>query len=339
MDCIPEEPKIPIRNYLVELVERENENWNGIYIRNIENVIKKIWTEIVESKGRQLYVRKLFPERFGISSSTFYHYKNGKRSISIQMLEKLLLFWQESCNKSSEEVEKKWDKIFESDLVFGTKSLRQKITLPQFFTPKLAYLAGWICGDGSLNRQHNYVLKISEKSKSQLELILKPLLNQIFNVEAPIFQKSPGGYAIQIGSKPIYMFLTRILRIEVGKIPKFIEDMTCKLKSYYLAGFFDADGYVNPSYLNSKIEILQSNQNMLKGLIELFADLNITFNEPRMRENDKGKWYYIQLRKKSEILKFASRIPSHHIDKFQRLKALEAKIEKNWSQYSPTSRG
>ncbi len=327
---IPEKPKIPVRNYLNELIGKKNRNWNGIYVQNAEDMIDRIWTDIVEAKERRLNVRKLFPERFGISHTNLYDYKKGRKSISIQMIKKLLIFWQESCNKSDSEVKKKWKKIFESDLRFGTKSLRQKIKLPRSITPKLSYLVGWICGDGSLTQKHNYVLKISEKSEKQLKLILNPILNEIFNTEAPIFQRSENGYAIQIGSKPIYMFLTRILGIEVGKVPNFIEEMPPAIKSYYLAGFFDADGYVNPSYRDSAVEIIQSSQNTLKRLIELFAELDIYFNGPNVRENEKGKWYYIRLRGKSEILKFASKVSSNHIEKSQKLKALEEKIEKNW---------
>lgn len=330
MKSLPETPKTSLGNYLPELSEETLGDHDGIYLENAANMIEEIWGEIVETE-ENINVRELFPEQFGISSTTFYDYKNGEKSISIRTFERLLQLWQELCDKSGDEIRKKWNRLLKSDITYGTKSLRQEVKLPKYLTPKLAYLIGWICGDGSLNRQHNYVLKISEKSKKQLKLVLKPLLNEIFNVNSPIFKRSPGGYAIQIGSKSIFIFLTRILKIRVGRVPEFIKDENDKIKSCFLAGFFDADGYVNFSYKDYGIEIFQSRCSTLESLIELSNSLEIPFKGPHARQNNKGKWYFIFLRKKSDILKFISKVRSNHIDKSRKIRDLEEKIEKNWN--------
>lgn len=330
MDSIPAKPKIPIGNYLLKLINNKDKNRAGIYVENAAKKIEEIWKEIVNTKGGELEVRNLFPERFGITCGNFYDYKNSKKAIPLESLRKLLILWGEFCNKNEEEIRRKWDEIFKCNLKFGSISLRQKVTLPKFLTPRLSYIIGWICGDGSLNKRNSYVIKLSEKSKPQLEFVLKPMINQIFNVQTPIFQKSSNGFAIQIGSKPIFKFLTRVLRIKVGKIPRFIKYIDNSIKSKYLAGFFDADGYVNHSYKDSAIELIQANRNTLESLVTLFEDLGIHFKGPYTRKNDKGTWYHIRLRRKSEILKFISKVGSNHIKKSRRLKILEGKIEENW---------
>jgi hypothetical protein len=326
---IPDEPKIPLENYLLDLIEERDVKGRNIYIKNASEFVKEIWSEIVKTR-RRLNVRKILPEKLSISCMGFYGYKNGRKAVSIQMLVKLLHLWQEFCDKSDDEVNKKWDSFFVRDLFFGTHSPHQEAVLPKFSTPKLAYLLGWICGDGNLNQYHNYVLKISEKSKPQLELVLKPLLYELFNVHAPIFRRSQNGYAIQIGSKPIFRFIANVLKIRVGEIPPYIENIDDDIKRYFLAGIFDAEGYVASSYLHSRVTISQANQYFLQKLIEFFKIFDIHFTGPNLHRSEKGVWFTIQLRKKSEILKFANQIGSYHVEKSSKLKELVVEIEKNW---------
>jgi len=329
MRIIPDEPKIPLENYLLDLIEERDVKGRNIYIKNASEFVKEIWSEIVKTR-RRLNVRKILPEKLSISCMGFYGYKNGRKAVSIQMLVKLLHLWQEFCGKSDDEVNKKWDSFFARDLFFGTHSPHQEAVLPKFLTPKLAYLLGWICGDGSLNQRNSYVVKISEKSKIQLEFVLQPLLHELFNVHAPIFKRSNMGYAIQIGSKPIFRFIKNFLKIRVGEIPFYLKNVDDDIKRYFLAGIFDAEGYVASSYLHSRVTISQANQYFLQKLIEFFKIFDIHFTGPNLHRSEKGVWFTIQLRKKSEILKFATQIGSYHVEKSSKLKELVVEIEKNW---------
>ncbi len=331
LEGIPDKPRITLENYLLDLVSDRDGKESSLYINGAEDFIQEIWSEIVQNNWRKINVRKFIPEKLGVSYGMIYKYKNGKKAISIQKLYELLLLWQEYCNESDKSVSKKWSFIFESNPIFSTHSKHQKTVLPGYITPKLSYLLGWICGDGHLKECHNYLVKISEKSTNQLEYILKPLFKDLFGIEVPIFRRFKGGYAIQVGSKPIFRFLTQVLKIQVGKIPHFIWDVDKVNKRYFLTGLFDAEGYVCPLYLHSTIAITQSNLEFLNKVVRLFREIDISFIGPYLTKSKFGNSYFIQIRKKKEILKFSNQIGSCHVDKSQKLQSLVREIEKKWN--------
>jgi len=330
---IPDETKIPLKNYLLNLVNETDEKESSIYVNGVGHFIQKIWSEIAKNNWRKLKVRKLISERLGIGHGGFYDCKNGKKAISIQTLYKLLLLWREFCNKNNAELNEKWDEVYSINFTLSTHSKCQKTILPKFLSPKLSYLLGWMCGDGHLKcGNERYLIKISEKSVSQLEFVLKPLFNEIFNVKSPIFKRFGRGYAIQLGSKPIFRFLTQIVKVEVGKIPSIVKKMDYTNKKYFLAGVFDSEGYVNDSNENSRLVISQSSREFLEEIMKLFKEVDVNFTGPYFNRGKLGVWYTIQIRKKTEIIKFASVAGSFHIDKLQKLKKLVDKIEENWNR-------
>ena len=329
---IPEKPKIPLNNYLLELLDEEDGKEKSIYLNNAESIIREIWDEIIQNSWRKLNVRKYIPENFGVTSSVFYDYKNGKKNISIKHMYCLIKTWQKLCNKDEDEIKTKWDEIFDKKLLLSTKSKCQKTSLPRVINPRLSYLMGWICGDGSFqNFGNHFTIGISEKSKIQLELVLKPLFQDVFDVNPPIFSRSENGYAIQIGSKPILKFFKNVLNVEVGKIPLIVNDFDEINKKFFLMGILDSEGYVNPKYLDSVIVISQSNKHFLEKVIILFSEININFTGPHRHKTNLGIWYTIKIRRKMDILKFIYTIGSCHIDKSKRLTKLRDTIEKNWN--------
>ncbi|UCD03867.1 MAG: hypothetical protein JSW73_04985 [Candidatus Woesearchaeota archaeon] len=329
---LPNEPKIPLHNYLLELVTSSDGKENSLYISNINNIIKKIWDEIVKNNWKCLNVRKTIPKKLGVHSTSFYGYKNGKKAISIQMLYNLLCLWKEKCSKTDSEFKEKWDKIFNEQLLFSTHSKHQKTMLPKYITPNLSYLIGWLCGDGHLKESHNYLVKISEKSVNQLEYVLKPLIKELFSIDVPIFRRYKGGYAIQFGNKTVYKFLTLVLRIKVGEIPYFINRLDSINKKYFLMGLIDSEGYISDSYKESSIITSQAKKKFLEQIISLFNELNIKFTGPYIHKTKLGVWYTIRIRRKSEILEFNKIFGSYHVDKIQRLKNLVSEIENRYSK-------
>jgi len=201
--------------------------------------------------------------------------------------------------------------------------------LPRFITPKLSYLIGWLCGDGSFS-SNRYYIKISEKSRDQLVKVLKPLIKDLFGVDVPIFKKSAKGFAIQFGSKPVFKFFKRVLKLKVGKTPKIIELIDKTNKVCFIRGIFDSEGYVDDSYLNSKIVISQASKKFLRKVISLCKQIGIEFKGPYFHKTKLGTWYTIQIRKKREILKFFRYICSSHINKLNKLENLVRKIEEKW---------
>ena len=325
LKTIPDEPKIPLENYLMDLVMETDGKESSLYLRGVEKFIQEIWHDIVQNNWRTIKVRQFIPENFGVHHVMLYAYKNGKKSIPIQAMDKLLLLWKRYGGKSSKEIQEKWDEIFNSEFNLSVSAYYTGTKLPKYLSPKLSYLTGWICGDGHMRTDSNhYIVKISEKSESQLQYILQPLFQQLFGVTPPIFRIYKGGYAIQIGSKPIFRFLTKILKIKVGEIPRWISKLDEINKKYFLVGLFDSEGYVSKS--RPRLTISQADSTFLRKVIRLFSEFGIEIKGPTTHRSKLGIWYTIRIDGKKEFLKFVDLIGSCHFDKSIRLKEMADKI-------------
>jgi hypothetical protein len=320
----PDSPRIKLRNYLYDLVSDKDSKENSLYLINISEFIKKIWQEIIKCEPK-LCVRTLIPKKFNISVGLFYNYKNGKKAVPIQFVYELLQLWKNLCNKTEHQVNKKWDEFFELDYKFVTHSKCQQTKLPKYITPKLAYLLGWLCGDGHFKEAHNYVIKISEKSTKQLEKVLKPLIKDLFAIDVPIFKRYMGGYAIQFGSKAIYRFLKKVLKIDVGKIPSFAKDLDYVNKRYFLMGIFDSEGCILKN--RHRVVIAQSKKDFLLKVSKLSADIGVCFQRPILHKSKLGKWYTIRIDSKKDFITFAHRIGSKHVDKLKLIEKWVSEIE------------
>lgn len=331
LDLIPKQPQLSLPNYLLDLVAESDGKESSVYLNGIEQNIQEVWTEIVNNNWRTLNVRQFIPRKLDICPMGLYNCKNGKKAIAIQTLHKLLRIWRDVCEKNNKELISKWEEIFESDFTVSATGRGGKVILPKYITPKLSYLIGWICGDGHFSDNGNhYIIKISEKSIDQLNLVLRPLFWEIFGIIPPLFQRYKNGYALQVGSKPIFRFLTQVLKIKVGAIPNFVKQMDDVNKRYFLCGIFDAEGHINKTYQDSRIVISQANKEFLKNVSSLFSDLSISFNKPQLHKTNLGEWYTISIRRKTEILRFAKNIGSLHVDKSQKLRELKEVINENW---------
>ncbi len=324
---IPNEPKIPLRNYLLDLVADSDGKESSIYLKGVEKFIQEIWSEMIQNNWRILRVRKLIPEKLGVHHVLLYDCKNGKKAISIQNLYKLLLLWKEYCQKTNEDVEKKWNEIYKSDFTFSVHRALQPTKLPKYFSQKLSYLIGWMCGDGHLSDHGNhYLIKISEGSIEELSS-LQILVKDLFGINPPIFRIYKKGYALQFGNKPVFRFLTKVLKIKVGEFPEIIKEANDANKKCFLAGIFDSEGYVYES--RYRITISQANLRFLEKIIALSNELGIKFRGPVTHRTKLGIWYSIRIDKKDDILNFANSIGSYHVNKYKKLKKQVAKIHEN----------
>jgi len=309
------------------LVTKTDGKESSIYLKGIERFIQEIWAEMVKDNWKTLRVRQLIPEELDVHYMMLYDYKSGKKTIPIQTLYKLLLLWKKYCRKTNKDVDRKWDEIYRSDFTLSSHK-SHSISLPKSITPKLSYLLGWLCGDGHIeDRWNHYLIKISEKSTNQINFVLKPLVKELFNIDAPIFHIYEGGYGLQFGNKPIFRFLAQVLKIKVGKIPELVYKLDKINKKYFLAGIFDAEGDVSKT--RNRITISQANLEFINQLIYLFKEFNINFRGPYKHKTNLGIWYTIRLEKQDEVLKFFDYIGIYHIDKLKRLKEKLIKIYEN----------
>lgn len=328
INSIPSGPKIPLKNYLLDLVSESDGKESSVYLKGIERFIQKIWQEMVQGNWKKLKI--VIPEVLNIHSMSFYAYKNGKKAVSIQMMYKLLLLWKVYCRKNNKDVEKIWNEIYKSDYTFSIHKGSGPTKLPRYLSPKLSYLIGFICGDGHLTDYGNhYLLRISEKSVKQLKYVLKPIFEQLFNVKFPFFQIYEGGHALQVGNKAIFRFLTQVLKIKVGEVPEIISKLDKVNKGYFLAGIFDSEGYVAKS--RYRLTISQANLAFLEKIMALSYEIGIEFRGPTTHRSKLGTWYTIRIDKKDEVVKFSNLIGSCHVDKSKLLTEKISKIYENWN--------
>lgn len=327
---IPENPRITLDNYLLELVEDKDRKEASLYLNNTGWLIAELWSDILNNSKDIKQTRMEIGKSLGVHTKAIYGYKNNKKAISIDVLYHLLLLWKKYCKKTNSDVKKKWQQLYErDDWTLSTHSKHQKTRLPKYITPKMSYLIGWIVGDGHLKEAHNYLVKISEKSVDQLELVIKPLFKELFEINVPIFKRYMGGYAVQVGSKPVYRFIKNVLKIKVGKTPDIAWDLDEENKKHFLMGIFDAEGCVSPGYLNRRVTISQADPNFLREIMRLFRDVGIEFKNPVKHTTKLGTWYSIQVRKADELLKFCSEMNSYHVDKSKKLEMLVKEIHEN----------
>lgn len=335
---------LKLNNYLLKLVDKSDTVGNSLYLYNVENIIKQAWKEIIDKK-KKIGVRKIVPEKLKLEPTHLYAIIKGKRGISIQSLYQLLNLWKEYCIKTSEDVNQIWNEIYNS-FIIASFSKAEKITLPKYLTPNLCYLIGCIIGDGCFDASGNhYRLKISEQNMEHLENVLKPMITNIFNVNCLIKNEGSGrdkSNFLILNSKPIFRFFRNVLNVKVGEIPEIIKKTNLINKTFFIRGVFDAEGSVDAKYIRGRIRFFQKSKYFLENIIDLLKELNISINgpygphlkQPSEKFHYFSSWHSIEIRKKSEVLKFIEVVGSNHPEKTQKMKILAKEIKNKYKYTS-----
>lgn len=128
----------------------------------------------------------------------------------------------------------------------------------------------------------------------------------------------PDKKVLQFGSKPVFRFLTQVLKIKVGEIPEIVDKFDNVNKKYFIAGVFDAEGYVCKT--RYRITISQAKPEFLEKVKFLAKSIGIKFAGPTTHTTHLGTWYTIRIDNKEGILRFANLIGSFHVDKLTTLR-------------------
>ena len=187
-----------------------------------------------------------------------------------------------------------------------------RIRLPPI-NEDLAYLLGFLCGDGCLgkpqprNRIRGFRFKVttcfsgSERGRAQAKNIYT-IFKRLFNYEPRMFNRKRKGrkdwLEVEINSVVIYAYLT-ILGLPIGekygklKVPSVV--LKENLFKKFLQGLIDSDGYVRKDH---RVVIVQKDRNFLdqvRGACLRFLDIKFSVPRPNSkRVGDKTyTWYYI----------------------------------------------
>ena len=116
-------------------------------------------------------------------------------------------------------------------------------------TEKLAYLSGFIVGDGNLGE--GYIIRAVEENKDFIENIFSETFNEVFGRKPKIyFDKYNNSFVAYVHCKNIWEFLANEVGVETRtksrtvKTPLLIASGSQRLKIAFISGIFDAEGSV-----------------------------------------------------------------------------------------------
>lgn len=198
----------------------------------------------------------------------------------------------------------------------------KKVTLPKFLNKKISQLFGYYLGDGSyeLNRITFY------EQRKEVAYHYKKLLEDVFKTKCIIkFKKEKNYYQVRIYSKIVAelfkeYFLIKNKTLE-DKIPAIVLKSTNKILSYFIRGFFDAEGYVSSRVglgINNKKIVQQLQLSLLRfGIISSMHEYN---NKKNPYSNNKR--YTLEISSLDSLRKFYNLIGFSSLEKQEKLKKI-----------------
>ncbi len=208
------------------------------------------------------------------------------------------------------------------------------VTLPTRLDPRLAYLVGYLYGDGGLKdirKTYNKVGKFEHKiivgDEFEVQIMrIKRLFKELFNLDLPIRNRLNSGerlYYLNPTCKAIYRFLVKLFEFPEGpkknlKIPHLIQIAKPKLKQWFLRGFVDADGdvratefYLHRALPTPRIKVKLADKRLICELKKcLNTEFHLRLTGPY---SDTGHDWYIQGGKTSLISAYKQSLFTHPI--------------------------
>ena len=193
---------------------------------------------------------------------------------------------------------------------------------------ELAYITGFILGDGNLSKS-DYLVRVAERSKKFIENFTK-IFKKVFDKKMKIyFDSYNNSYVGYIHCKKIWEFLRNKLEIPIGrktrkiKVPEKIKKASLEIKVAFLQAIFDAEGSIAKTkdkkhprgYL--KIQLKMYNPQFLKEIHEILLELG--FNSKLYIYKD---FATIFLNGKHQCKLFLEKVGFSHPDKKKKLMTL-----------------
>jgi intein/homing endonuclease len=319
-------------NYLLKIASPDLGRSNGeqIYMYNVDSIFKELYLELKSNTGKKTL--KFISSELGINEKTIESWIYGHNPIPILKFYEFLELWKNTCEKSEEDVNKRWDDIFQDANKFSAWS-SSKVTLPKEINEEIAYLCGFLVGDGYVKdefvlknskRNAEFSICLSDASKEFSEY-LSSLFLKNFNAVANIyFAKDDKGswYTTRCTSKPVYRFFTQIIKVDLGKdtgnvhIPELIKNGSDEVKRSFISGFFDAEGSVGINKKGYWLEIGQVHYKnemppILVWIKDFLAESKIELKGPSQMKH-KNAWRLRCSNKKTISEIYHTIHPRHH---------------------------
>lgn len=314
-------------NYLADLSYHKDIGKTNIGIGGIHGLLKEIIKEIKTFKGHG-HISFTYKE-LKVPQRTFHQWRTGHSPTSIVKLYELLELWATICKKSYLDIKHKEEEIYQNIDYFSIRK-GKRVKFPIKVDNDFAYFLGYLMGDGFLgglktntNKKRGnpfYTVRFASYNREFAKDCLLPKFERIFNVKGTIFNLNSNCYDCHINSKIISVFLNKICGMPYGKkkgklhVSKIISDSTNTIKQNFIAGFFDADGYI---YVKNKdIAISQGDKGILEEIALLLQSIGIETRKIYTQHKELGITYNLSLRWNS-VEKFINTIPFSDINKIK----------------------
>lgn len=332
-----------LKNYLLKLEEKENENHReNICIHGVSQIIREIYLDLKKVHKREV-IRKL-NEELNINYNTLSSWLIGNNPIPVSKAFQLLIFWKESCSESKYEFNEKWDLIFVDNKGFSQMSSRI-VMLPRELNENLGYLIGFFQGDGHLKKENKYGFQeysiyFYESSKEVLDMI-NNVIEEEFGIKGNIYlgtnQKGHRWHVLRITSKIIYLFMKNVLELRRGKTlrttetPEIVKNSSLTIQLSFIKGFFDAEGAVGETIKNPYLEIGQASRDkpceILIWVKDKLNENGIIFKDPQRNIN--RDFFRLRTARRENIKKFFEVVSSEHLDKKIKFERIIEKCQEN----------
>ncbi|MBT3984867.1 hypothetical protein HOD38_02990 [archaeon] len=214
-----------------------------------------------------------------------------------------------------------------------------KIKIPTSLDPRLAYLVGYLYGDGGFkdiknsykkHKRFEHKIIVGDEFKIQIERI-KKLFFSLFNLQTKIrderIKKGELMYYLNPTCKIVYRFLVKNFEFKEGPkgnitMPKIIKNSSSEIKQWFLRGFVDADGdtrateyYSSRKLPSPRIKVRLADKNFINELkINLNQEFNLNLTGPY---SDNERNWYIQCGKGGMINAHKKMLFTHPIKKWR----------------------
>jgi len=198
----------------------------------------------------------------------------------------------------------------------------KKITIPKKFDEQLARIFGYYLGGGN----HEIDRMTFSEERQEVAEFYRKLIETSLKIEAKIkFRKEKGYYQTMVGSRIFAQFFrenfTAKNKTLEEKIPKIVLRSPDKIVASFIAGFFDAEGYVSSSrvafginnkQLSKEIQFVLLRLGIISSLLEYDNEKNPYSDKPgyTLEIND-----IESLKKFKEFSNFASMEKQQKLDK------------------------
>ncbi len=303
-----------------------------IYLYGLNGPFKKIADKLVSEGNYEFY--NDISKNLKINQRSFYYYIRGERPIDINCFTNLISLANNTIDFNFD-----YNKHSFKEVLVGGGSRKNLIKLPLTINSNLAYLVGYLFGDGCI-KSNEWTINFCDEYFEQIDLI-NDLFFKLFKIKGVIMKTGDNRYELNIYSKVLAIFFNKLFQMPIGiknkiRMPPILKTSR-ELSVSFLRGFSDADGGLPrmeeyetiPKWILSSpnIEVASKYKEILLDLKEVFINQDI---KPNLYYHKNNNSFRLIVSGKGNIVKCKNFKMFNHPLKKRRLKSLVETFSPRW---------